>query len=57
MSEFEAQNASDEADLFLSEDPRFIEACRVAEALVFASATPVSEAYLAERMQIGRAHV
>ena len=53
MSEFEAQNASDEADLFLSEDPRFIEACRVAEALVFASATPVSEAYLAERMPRG----
>jgi segregation and condensation protein B len=34
----------------VTEDPRFIEACRIAEALVFASATPVSESYLAERM-------
>lgn len=32
------------------DDPRFIEACRIAEALVFASATPVSEGYLAERL-------
>jgi segregation and condensation protein B len=32
------------------DDPRFIEACRIAEALVFASAAPVSEAYLAERL-------
>lgn len=32
------------------EDPRFTEACRIAEALVFASAAPVSETYLLERL-------
>lgn len=35
------------------DDPRFAEACRIAEALVFASATPVSEGYLAERLPRG----
>jgi segregation and condensation protein B len=35
------------------EHPQFGEACRIAEALVFASAAPVSEAYLAERLPRG----
>lgn len=35
------------------DDPRFIEACRIAEALVFASAAPVSESYLLERLPKG----
>lgn len=36
-----------------SDDPRFVEACRMAEALVFASAQPVSEAFLTERLPRG----
>ena len=35
------------------EDRSFNEACRIAEALVFASAQPVSEGYLAERLPRG----
>ncbi len=36
-----------------TDDPRFVEACRMAEALVFASAQPVSEAFLTERLPRG----
>ena len=36
-----------------ADDPRFVEACRMAEALVFASAQPVSKAFLTERLPRG----
>jgi segregation and condensation protein B len=35
------------------DDPRFPEACRIAEALIFASAQPVSEPFLEERLPRG----
>lgn len=53
MSEVDDSIAGADAFAADLDDPRFIEACRIAEALVFASATPVSETYLAERLPRG----
>lgn len=49
----EQQNIEDETMAPEVEDRRFSEAERIAEALVFASAQPVSEAFIAERVADG----